>query len=111
MEGTAPVVKDSQFQAAPKPIKNSAGVSPKGKIGMIDVRDVVDVAVKVLTEDGHQGKTYSLTGPASISFHDVAAALSKALGKEVNYVNVPLEAARQAMISMGLPPSTQRRHS
>ena len=74
-----------------------------GKIGMIDVRDVADVAVKVLTEDGHDGKTYNLTGPASISFHDVAAALSKALGKEVNYVNVPLEAAREAMIGMGLP--------
>ncbi len=74
-----------------------------GKVGMIDVRDVADVAVKVLTEDGHEGKTYTLTGPASISFHDVAAALSKALGKQVNYVDVPLEAAQQGMISMGLP--------
>ena len=74
-----------------------------GKIGMIDVRDIVDVAVKVLTEDGHEGKTYTLTGPASISFHDVAAGLSKALGKQVNYVDVPLEAARERMIGMGLP--------
>ena len=74
-----------------------------GKVGMIDVRDIVNVAVKVLTEDGHEGKTYTLTGPASISFHDVAAALSKALGKQVNYVDVPLETARKGMISMGLP--------
>ncbi len=73
-----------------------------GKIGMIDVRDIVDVAVKVLTEDGHEGKSYNLTGPASISFHDVAAALSQALGKQVNYVNVPLEAAREGMIGMGM---------
>ncbi len=73
-----------------------------GKFGIIDVRDIVDVAAKVLTEDGHQGKTYELTGPASISFHDVAAALSKALGKEVKYVDVPLEAAREAMVGMGL---------
>ena len=73
-----------------------------GKIGMIDVRDIVDVAVKVLTEDGHEGKSYNLTGPASISFHDVAVALSKALGKQVNYVNVPLEAAREGMIDMGM---------
>ena len=72
------------------------------KLGMIDVRDIVDVAVKVLTEDGHQGKSYNLTGPASISFHDVAADLSKALGKQVNYVDVPIDAARQAMISMGM---------
>ncbi len=74
-----------------------------GKLGMIDVRDIVDVAVKVLTEDGHQDKTYTLTGPESVSFHDVAAALSKALGKEVKYVDVPLEAAREAMVGMGLP--------
>ena len=73
-----------------------------GKFGIIDVRDIVDVAAKVLTEDGHQGRTYGLTGPASISFHDVAAGLSKALGKEVKYVDVPLEAAREAMVGMGL---------
>ncbi len=75
----------------------------EGKVGMIDTRDVADVAVKVLTEEGHEGKIYTLTGPASISFHDVAAALSKALGKQINYANVPVEAARQGMISMGLP--------
>ena len=74
-----------------------------GKIGMIDVRDVADVALKVLTEDGHEGREYTLTGPASISFHDVAAGLSKALGKEVNYVDVPLEAGREAMVGMGMP--------
>lgn len=72
-----------------------------GKLGMIDARDIVEVAAKVLTEDGHQGKAYELTGPASISFYDVAAALSKALGKEVKYVDVPIEAAKEAMIGMG----------
>ncbi len=75
----------------------------EGKLGMIDVRDIVDVAAKVLAEDGHEGKTYALTGPASISYHDVAAGLSKALGKEVKYVDVPPEAAREAMVGMGLP--------
>ncbi len=75
----------------------------EGKLGMIDVRDVADVAAKVLTEAGHEGKTYGLTGPASISVSDVAAGLSGALGKEVKYVDVPLEAAREAMVGMGLP--------
>ena len=73
-----------------------------GKMGIIDVRDIVDVAVKVLTEDGHEGKTYNLTGPVSISFHDVAAGLSGALGKNVSYVDVPLEAVRERMIGMGM---------
>jgi len=74
----------------------------ESKLGMIDVRDIVDVAAKVLTEAGHEGKTYGLTGPASISYQDIAAGLSKALGKEVKYVDVPLEAAREGMIGMGL---------
>ena len=74
-----------------------------GKLGMIDVRDIADVAAKVLTEAGHEGKTYGLTGPASISYHDIAAGLSKALGKEIKYVDVPLDAAREAMVGMGLP--------
>ena len=74
-----------------------------GKLGMIDVRDIADVAAKVLTEPGHEGKTYGLTGPASISYHDIAAGLSKALGKEIKYVDVPLDAAREAMVGMGLP--------
>ncbi len=75
----------------------------EGRLGMIDVRDVADVALKVLTSEGHEGKTYVLTGPASISFHDVADGLSKATGKEVSYVDVPLDAARQAMVGMGMP--------
>ena len=74
-----------------------------GKLGMIDIRDVAEVSAKVLTTEGHEGQTYILTGPTSISLGDVASDLSKVLGKEVNYVNVPMEAAREAMISMGQP--------
>jgi uncharacterized protein YbjT (DUF2867 family) len=74
-----------------------------GKLAMIDVRDIVDVAMAVVTGSGHEGKSYILTGPEAISFHDVAATFSKVLGKEVNYISVPGEAARESMIGMGLP--------
>jgi uncharacterized protein YbjT (DUF2867 family) len=74
-----------------------------GKLGMIDVRDIVDVAVAVLTGSGHEGKSYILTGPEAISLHDVANTFSKVLGKEVNYVSVPGEAALESMVGMGLP--------
>jgi uncharacterized protein YbjT (DUF2867 family) len=74
-----------------------------GKVGMVDVRDVVESAVTALTKEGHQNKTYHLTGPASISFHDVAATLAKVLGKEVKYIDVPPKAAIEAMVGMGLP--------
>ena len=73
------------------------------KLGMIDLRDIVDVAAAVLTGSGHEGKSYILTGPEAISFHDVAATFSEVLGKEVNYVSVPGEAALQSMVGMGFP--------
>ena len=74
----------------------------EGRLGMVDLRDVADVALRVLTSEGHEGKTYVLTGPASISFHEVADGLAKALGKQVTYVDVPPEAARESIIGMGM---------
>jgi uncharacterized protein YbjT (DUF2867 family) len=73
-----------------------------GRLGMIDARDIGEVAAKVLAEEGHEGKVYTLTGPAAISFYDVAQALSEVLGKEVSYVPIPLEKAKEAMLDMGL---------
>ena len=74
-----------------------------GKLGMIDARDIADVAVEVLTTDGHVGKGYTLTGPESVSFAQLAEQLSEVVGKDVKAVNVPVEAAKQSMIDMGLP--------
>jgi len=72
-----------------------------GKLGMIHTRDIGEVAAKVLTEEGHEGKVYTLTGPAAISFYDVAEALSQVLGKEVRYIEISLEAAKAAMLNRG----------
>jgi uncharacterized protein YbjT (DUF2867 family) len=74
-----------------------------GRLGMIDARDIGEVAAKVLTEEGHEGKTYTLTGPAAISFHDVAEALGEVLDKEVGYVAIPTEKAKEAMLGRGIP--------
>jgi len=74
-----------------------------GKLGMIDVRDIADSAFSVITGEGHEGKSYILTGPVAISFNDIAKTFSRVLDKEVKYVNVPGEASLQAMIGMGVP--------
>ena len=73
-----------------------------GKLSLVDIRDIAEAAALTLTTDGHNSKSYVLTGPASISMNEVAAELSKALDKEVTYMNVPLEAARESMLAMGL---------
>ena len=77
----------------------------EGKAGMIDVRDVVDAAIGALTAtDGRfDGKSFVLTGPQAIGFAEVAAGIGKAIGKNVKYVPVPHEAAKQAMMGMGFP--------
>ncbi|MFQ5932031.1 MAG: SDR family oxidoreductase [Nitrospiraceae bacterium] len=72
-----------------------------GKLGMIDVRDIADVAVNVLLDGSHNSETYELTGPATVSFHDVAASLSAAVGREVKYVPVTIEAIEDSIRGAG----------
>ena len=55
------------------------------RISMIDVRDIAEVAVKALTEDGHAGNVYVLTGPEAVTYLDVARLLSNAIGNAVVY--------------------------
>jgi len=76
-----------------------------GKNGIIDVRDIVDAAVGVLTAtDGRfDGQTVLLTGPRPIGFAEIAASIGAALGKDVQYVPVSHDAAKQAMVGMGMP--------
>lgn len=75
----------------------------EGKIAMVDVRDIAAVAVAALTEPGHEGQTYVITGGEAISFQDVARQLTETTGKPVKYVDVPQEDARKAMREMGMP--------
>lgn len=74
-----------------------------GKTAIIDPEDVAAVAVLALTKPGHEGLTYELTGPEPLSAQDEAAVLTRVLGREVRYVDVPPEALRDAMVKAGLP--------
>lgn len=79
--------------------------TPAGDAGIshVDVRDIAAVAVKVLTEDGHAGKVYEITGPEALSYYDVAAKISAAIGKTVTYMPVSPEQATGALLGMGAP--------
>ena len=74
-----------------------------GKIGMVDARDIAAVAVKALTEDGHEGKTYVLTGAKALSFHDLSNAFTFFLGRDIKYIPVSAEEAHQGMLDAGMP--------
>jgi hypothetical protein len=54
------------------------------RISAVDTRDIADVAAAALTEQRHAGQTYTITGPAAITHGAIAAALSRATGREVD---------------------------
>jgi uncharacterized protein YbjT (DUF2867 family) len=74
------------------------------RIASIDIGDIAEIAATVLTESGHEGKIYPLTGPEALTMAEVAARLSAATGKPIRYVNVPPEDARRAQLAAGMPP-------
>jgi uncharacterized protein YbjT (DUF2867 family) len=94
------------FRQVPMITSKSALFLPMedARIASIDVGDIADIAAKVLTEGGHEGKVYSLTGPEALSMAEVAQKLSAAIGKTIRYVNVAPEDARQAQLAAGMPP-------
>lgn len=74
-----------------------------GQASFIDTRDIAKVAVQALTDKRHANRTYTLTGPAALGVGEVASVLSKAVGREIKYVDVPESVAREGMLQAGLP--------
>ena len=76
----------------------------KGRTGMVDARDVAAVAAQIAASPtAHAGKTYWLTGPELLSNYDVAAVLSKLLGRTITYRELTFEQNKDAMIQAGVP--------
>jgi uncharacterized protein YbjT (DUF2867 family) len=96
----------SYFRQVPSIVARGVMALPMAdaRIASVDIGDIAEVAIAVLTTSGHEGKTYPLTGPESLTMADVAAKLSAAIGKPVRYVDVPAEDARQARLAAGMPP-------
>jgi uncharacterized protein YbjT (DUF2867 family) len=69
----------------------------------LDADDIADVAVAALTEEGHAGKLYELTGPRSLTFAEAAAEIAGATGREVRYVPVSLEEHAAEAAEHGVP--------
>ena len=76
----------------------------KGTIAPTDLRDVAAVILRVLTEPGHAGQSYDLTGPELITLAEAAARFAAVLGREVNYVDLPIAEFRQRLTSINLAP-------
>jgi uncharacterized protein YbjT (DUF2867 family) len=57
----------------------------------IDVDDIADVAVAALTEDGHVGRLYELTGPRMLTFAEAVDEIARASGREISFVPISIE--------------------
>ncbi len=76
----------------------------EGRSGLVDARDVAAVAAEIAASPAaHVGQTYWLTGPGLISNYDVAAVLSKLLGRTITYRELTVEENTETMIRAGVP--------
>ena len=74
-----------------------------GRLSVVDPRDVAAVAVAALTEPGHEGRAYDVTGPEALSAAEQVKTISEEIGKPVTHIDIPESAAREHMISTGMP--------
>jgi uncharacterized protein YbjT (DUF2867 family) len=87
------------------PILSGEVILPAGDVvePFIDADDIADVAVAALTEDGHKGQFYELTGPRLLTFAQAVAEIAKATGREIQYVQISPEAYASALEAEGVP--------
>jgi uncharacterized protein YbjT (DUF2867 family) len=70
----------------------------------VDADDIADVAVAALTEDGHAGQLYELTGPRLLTFAEAVDEIAEAAGRKVRFVQISREEYAAALAAEGLPP-------
>jgi uncharacterized protein YbjT (DUF2867 family) len=83
----APLMQELTTFDLPYPVRNHHLLIPYGEArsAFVDARDVATVAVRALTESGHEMRVYSLTGPEALSLHDLTASISRVTGVDYHY--------------------------
>jgi len=76
--------------------------SGKAKVSFIDVRDIGEIGAKVLIEDGHENKAYTLTGNQALDYYEVSEIFSNVLGRKIVYTNPSSLKFRKEMINRGI---------
>ncbi|MFF7642767.1 NAD(P)H-binding protein [Streptomyces canus] len=80
------------------PVPNMLG---EGRQGVVDPRDVAEIAVAALVGPGHVGRTYTLTGPETLSPQDQAATLGEVLGRRVELRGLTPPETRELLVASG----------
>lgn len=74
-----------------------------GAVAWVAREDCARTAAAVLTTPGHDRVTYNVTGPAAVTYHDIARELSAVSGRPVRYVPLSADEARQGLLGAGMP--------
>ncbi|GJL98200.1 MAG: NmrA family transcriptional regulator [Hyphobacterium sp.] len=86
-------------------VKSGAINLPVGAIGepFIDAQDIADVAIAALSETGHTGEIYEVTGPRLLTFTDIAQELSSATGRRITFTSISRAAFLAGVEQSGVP--------
>ncbi|HEX4247188.1 MAG TPA: NmrA family NAD(P)-binding protein [Pseudonocardia sp.] len=78
---------------------------PAPEVGepFVDAEDIADVVVAALTEDGHAGQLYELTGPRLLTFEESIAEIAKATGRNLDYHRISADEFITGLVGLGIP--------
>jgi uncharacterized protein YbjT (DUF2867 family) len=88
-----------------EPILGGEVVLPAGDVPepFVDADDIADVAVATLTEEGHAGEIYELTGPRLLTFAEALGEIAKASGRKIRYVPISVEEYSSMLAEQEIP--------
>ena len=89
-----------------EPILAGEVALPSGRVPepFVDAGDIADVSVAALTEDGHAGEIYELTGPRLLTMEEAVGEISRATGRQIRFVPVTLEEYEAVLAEGDVPP-------
>jgi len=77
-------------------------VAPVGE-PFVDAEDIADVAVAALTQPGHSGQLYELTGPRALTFSEAIVEIARVTGRDIRYISISAEEYRAALLQAQVP--------
>ena len=87
------------------PLREGVLALPAGEIRepFIDAEDIAEVAVAALTEPGHEGQIYEVTGPRLMTFAEAVEEIGRATGRELGYLQIPVDDFARGMLEQEVP--------
>ncbi|BDP44290.1 oxidoreductase (plasmid) [Deinococcus aetherius] len=80
-----------------------ASVTGSGAVALVDAGDIAAVAAAALTEDGHSGATYAVTGPEALTFAQAAATIGQVIGRDIGYRQISPDELTGILVGSGIP--------